>query len=223
VTSVQTIAMGLLIIVLDVPATGWDWIADPLGWVLVLLGLSAIREVVPNHRGLAITAWVCLAVSVIIYPPDSVATLDDSLGWVFSLPTVVWCFLMTDSLHDVAEGGRRTTLLWLRHVFVLVGVLPLLVYLAGLDWLTVPTAVVAVAANITLLSLLWTSEQEDEPEEQGGSGGVTAFRARMAARAAEEKPDATRPTTDKARRKGQDQGITGAEVVARVRKRRKSV
>ena len=59
--------------------------------VPVLLGLSAIREVVPNHRGLVITAWVCLAVSVIIYPPDSVATLDDSLGWVFSLPTVVWC------------------------------------------------------------------------------------------------------------------------------------
>lgn len=222
----QTIAMGLLIIVLDVPATGWDWIADPLGWVLILLGLSAIREVVPNHRGLAITAWVCLAVSVIIYPPDSVATLDDSLGWVFSLPTVVWCFLMTDSLHDVAEGGRRTTLLWLRHVFVLVGVLPLLVYLAGLDWLTVPAAVVAVAANIALLYLLWTGEEGDEPEEQAGSGGVTAFRARMAARTAEaagKEPAPEKPAQAKGPKKGQDQGITGAEVVARVRKRRKSV
>lgn len=147
----QTIAMGLLVIVLDVPATGWDWIADPLGWVLVLLGLNAVRDVLPNHRGLGITAWVCLAVSVIIYPPDSVATLDDTLGWVFSLPTVVWCFLVCDAMHDVAEGGRRSALLWLRNAFVLVGLLPLVVYLADLDQLTVATAVLAVAANVVLI------------------------------------------------------------------------
>ncbi len=214
----QTIAMGLLIIVLDVPATGWDWIADPLGWVLVLLGLSAVREMVPNHRGLSITAWVCLAVSVIIYPPDSVATLDDSLGWVFSVPTVAWCFLASDALHDIAEGGRRTTLLWLRNVFVAVGVLPLLVYLAGLDWLTVPTAALAVAANVALLYLLWTTEDEEEPAPVPRKGNQRPATTTATATAT---PPAKKPAAEGAA-KGATQQITGAEVVARVRKRRKS-
>src|SRR5690349_5144690 len=160
--------MGLLIVILDVPLSGWDWVADPLGWVLVLLGLSAVRDEVPNHRGLSITAWVCLVVSVIIYPPGSVATLDDSLAWVFSVPTVVWCFLVCDALHDVADGGRRTTLLWLRNLFAVVAVLPLLVYLAGVDWLTVPTAVLAVGANVALLYLLWTTETAEEPASEPG-------------------------------------------------------
>jgi hypothetical protein len=230
---VQTVAMGLLIVILDVPPTGWDWVADPFGWVLVLLGLSAVREEVPNHRGLSITAWLCLAVSVVIYPPGSVVAVDDSLGWVFSVPTVVWCFLVCDALRHVAAGGRRTTLLWLRNAFVVVLVLPLLVYLAGLEWLTVPTAVLAVGANVALLYLLWTTEtdeEESEPAPDNGAGSGSAA-----------EPGADRPTTvrpwqtperekerqreqrrSRAKRQPAQQQVTGAEVVARVRKRRRS-
>jgi hypothetical protein len=214
---VQTIAMGLLLVILDVPPTGWDWVADPLGWVLVLLGLSAVRDDVPNHRGLSITAWVCLVVSVIIYPPGSVATLDDSLGWVFSVPTVVWCFLMCDALHDVADGGRRTTLLWLRNLFAAVAVLPLLVYLAGLDWLTVPTAVLAVGANVALLYLLWTTETAEEPEPEPGDR-TRPWQAPE--RVADRAQDKGRTTRQEKRRLASQ--ITGAEVVERVRKRRKT-
>jgi hypothetical protein len=214
---VQTIAMGLLIVILDVPPTGWDWVADPFGWVLVLLGLSAVRDDVPNHSGLSITAWVCLVVSVLVYPPGSVATLDASLGWVFSVPTVVWCFLMCDALHDVAEGGRRTTLLWLRNLFAVVAFLPLLVYLAALDWLKVPTAVLAVGANVALLFLLWTTETAEEPTPEPGD------RARpwqAPERVAEREQHEQRAPRRERRQPGQQ--ITGAEVVARVRKRRKT-
>jgi hypothetical protein len=219
---VQTVAMGLLIVVLDVPPSGWDWIADPLGWVLVLLGLSAVRDEVPNHRGLSITAWVCLVVSVLIYPPGSVATLDDTLGWVFSVPTVVWCFLMSDALHDVAHGGRRLTLLWLRNLFALVAVLPLLVYLAALDRLTAPTAVLAVGANVALLYLLWTTPEEDgEPAAQTTAGADGAARPRpwqTPERVAEREQ---RKRQGREGRRGNDQQVTGAEVVEKVRKRRR--
>ncbi len=213
----QTVAMGLLIVILDVPPTGWDWVADPLGWVLVLLGLSAVRDGVPNHRGLSVTAWVCLVVSVIIYPPGSVATLDDSLGWVFSVPTVVWCFLMCDALHDVADGGRRAALLWLRNLFAAVAVLPLLVYLAALDWLTVPTAVLAVGTNVALLYLLWTTETAEGPTpEPGGRTRPWQAPERVAEREQDEHRGPRRERHPPA------QQITGAEVVARVRKRRKT-
>ena len=216
----QTIAMGLLVVILDVPPTGWDWVADPLGWVLVLLGLSAVRDEVPNHRGLSITAWVCLVVSVIIYPPGSVATLDDSLGWVFSVPTVAWCFLVCDALHDVADGGRRTTLLWLRNLFAAVAVLPLLVYLAGLDWLTVPTAVLAVGANVALLWLLWTTESSETAEEPDPEPGDRTRPWQAPERVAERTQDEAR-TKPREKRPPTSQ-ITGAEVVERVRKRRKT-
>jgi len=190
---VQTVAMGLLIVVLDVPPTGYDWIADPLGWILVLLGLAAVKDVLPNYRGLSITGWVCLAVSVLTWPADSVATIDDSLGWVFSLPEIAWCFLMCDALHDVSEGGRRMTLLWLRNLFPLVGVLPALIYGGGLNWLTTPAAVFAVAANVALIYLLWTAEEGSEAEEGTGAEAAAAIRARNEARSA------TRAAADGAR------------------------
>ena len=88
------------------PADGYDWVADPIGWVLVLLGLAAVKDGSRNCRGLGITAWVCLAVSVLSWPADSVATLDASLGWLFSLPTIAWCFLMCDALRGRAREGR---------------------------------------------------------------------------------------------------------------------
>ena len=41
--ALQTVAMGLVLVFLDVQPSGWDWIPDPLGWVLVLLGLSGLK------------------------------------------------------------------------------------------------------------------------------------------------------------------------------------
>ena len=190
--SLQTVAMGLVIVFLDVPPTGYDWIADPIGWVLVLLGLAAAKEALPSYRGLSITAWVCLAVSVLVWPPSSVATIDDSLGWVFSLPTLAWCFLVCDSLHDALEWERKGTFFWLRNVFVVVALLPLAVYVAGADWLTVPAAVLAVAANVVLVFLLFTTPLDDRAaadlaegtDEGTGAAAAAALRARNAAKAA---------------------------------------
>jgi hypothetical protein len=164
VSSLQTVAMGLVIVFLDAGAGGYDWIADPLGWVLVIMGLTPLKALVPNHRGISVTAWVCLAISVPTWPPSSVAHLDASLGWLFSLPTIAFSFLVCDAVMEVTEQSLAVRLRWLRHTFALTGVLPLLIYGLDLDWLTVPAAVLVVMANVVLVFSLWAAG-DDEPDE----------------------------------------------------------
>lgn len=161
--SLQTVAMGLVIVFLDVGPSGWDWIADPVGWLLVLIGLAGLRELLPSYRALSITAWVCLGISLLTYSPHSVRTLDPMLGWLFSLPTVAFSFLCCDALMDVTTDPLHKRFDVLRWCFVVVGALPLLLYGVGMDWLTVPTAVVAVAVNIVLLFTLWSAGDQDPP------------------------------------------------------------
>lgn len=160
-TSLQTVAMGMVIVFLDVGPSGWDWVADPLGWVLVLIGLAAVKELLPNYGGVSFAAWLCLGVSIVIWPPGSVAKIDESLGWLFSLPTIAFCFLICDALQDLLQGSLATRFRWLRVAFVVVGALPVLVYGGGWEWLTVPTAVAAVLVNVVLVLSLWAAGDED--------------------------------------------------------------
>jgi hypothetical protein len=163
--ALQTVAMGLVIVFLDVQPSGWDWVPDPLGWVLVLLGLAGLKELLPNHQGITVTAWLCLVVDVLIWPPSSVAKVDDSIGWLFSVATITFCFLVRDALTDLTEDNREAVFRWLRHVYVVVAVLPLLVFWVGLDWLELPSAVVAAVVNVALVLALWAAGDEDEEED----------------------------------------------------------
>ena len=206
-SSLQTVAMGLVIVFLDVGSGGWDWVADPFGWVLVLMGLAPVKERLPAYAGVAGSAWACLAVSVLTLPPDSVDTIAPTLGWLFSVPTIVFSFLLCDSLADVADDALATRFRWLRVVFVLVGVLPGLVYLGGLDWLTLPAAVAAVLANITLVLSVWAA----------GDGGDDE--AEVARPLRPERTTAVEPPPG-GRRKKKDAGFDAEEVRRRARARR---
>jgi hypothetical protein len=166
VSTLQSVAMGLVIVFLDVGSNGWDWIVDPFGWVLLLLGLHPLREVLPSHKPVVVSAWVCLAVSVLIFPPDSVDAIDPSLGWLFSLPTVAFCFLLCDSLADVEDSSVAARFRWLRAAFVVVALLPALIYLVGWSWLTLPTAGAAVLTNIVLVIWLWSAGAKDADKPQ---------------------------------------------------------
>ena len=164
--ALQTVAMGLVLVFLDVSPSGWDWIPDPLGWVLVLLGLNPLKELLPNHTGTTVTAWLCLVVDVVIWPPGSVAKVDDSIGWLFSVPTIAFCFLVCDALTDRTEGTQQAVFRWLRNGYVVVAVVPLLVYWVGWERLTTPAAVVAVVANVVLVVALWSAGEEEDDEEE---------------------------------------------------------
>lgn len=163
--ALQTVAMGLVVVFLDAGSGGLDWVADPVGWILVLLGLSPLKEHLAGHQGLTVTAWICFVVSVLIWPPSSVAHLDESLGWLFSVPTIAFCFLLADAVMDVTSGGLRSWLSLLRGLFVLVGVLPVLLYGAGWERLEVPAAVLAVVANVALVLALWQAGGDADADE----------------------------------------------------------
>lgn len=231
--------MGLVIVFLDVGADGWDWVADPIGWVLVLMGLSPLKEIVPGHRGAVLGAWLCLAVSVVTFPPDSVDILDPTLGWLFSLPTIAFSFVLCDALADAEAlpAGRGVPLAarfrWLRVAFVVVGVLPLLVYVVGWEWLTIPTAVAAVLTNITLVLSVWAAG--DEPEDTDAEERLAALRARRegksstarsagkpVTRRAAKPPAPTPEPVEGGKRKKEGGGFDAEAVKRRVRKEREA-
>lgn len=262
-TSLQTVVMGLVIVFLDIPPDGYDWIADPVGWGLVLLGLVPLRDALPNQRGLVVTAWVCLLFSVVSWPAGSPATLTPLLGWLFSLPTLAWCFLVCDAVSD-AEGGRlRQVALVLRAAFAVVAPLPALVLLAGQDWLSTPAEVIILVSNVTLLFVLWSAsdrpglgEPGSAPSPPAGSTerstprtspgpptpapaparrtSTTGFSADEAKRKARARRDRETPAAASGSQSEpdasgsapssptEDTPVTGAEVIEKVRRRRKA-
>lgn len=222
-SSLPTAAMGLVIVFVDAGAGGWDWVADPVGWVLVLLGLAPAKDRLPAYAGLSGSAWVCLAVSVLTLPADSIDTIDPTLGWLFSLPTIAFCFLLCDSLADVTDGSLAFRFRWLRIVYAVVAVLPGLVFLGGLEWLTIPSAVVAVLANITLVLSVWAAG--DEEDEEGAwrrerSRRTDTTKAPASKSQSASKQQARSKPTEGGKRKKQEQGFSAEEVRRRARARR---
>ena len=165
--SLQTVAMGLVIVFLDVGSDGWDWVADPVGWILVLVGLAPLKERLRGYAALVVVAWACLAVSVLTLPPDSIDSIMPTLGWLFSLPTIAFAALLCGSLAAATDGSRSVWFRSLGGFFVIVAVLPAVVYLVGLDWLTVPAAVAAVLANVALVFSTWGAGAEDDEQAEG--------------------------------------------------------
>lgn len=230
--SLQTVAMGLVIVFVDAGSGGWDWVPDPVGWILVLLGLAPLKERLPAYPGVLGSAWVCLVVSVVTLPPDSVDTIAPTLGWLFSVPTLAFSFLLSDSLADIVDESLALRLKVLRVVFVVVGVLPGVVYLAGFEWLTIPAAVLAVLANITVVLTVWAAGDEDEEDgwqlpERGKRASSTTSSASSDAPGVSSRSSAGSPgpptaapeATDRGRRK-KDQGFDAEEVRRRARARR---
>lgn len=154
----QTVALGLVVVFLDVGSP--DWVADPIGWVLVLVGIAAVKERLSDYGYLLVTAWVCLTLSVVTWPPDSVPTLDETLGWVFSLPTLAFCYMLADSLTDVTRPDLATRFRVICWIYVLVTLLPLLPLLLDWEWVATPAQVLAILVNVVLVISLFSASDE---------------------------------------------------------------
>jgi hypothetical protein len=154
VTPLQKVAMGFVIVVLDAPFAGWDGVPDPLGWALAVAGLLALRGRLRGGDTLLGVAVLAGLVSLATYPPAVAAALDPSLGWLLSLPQLAFCILICGAVGPRAEdlAGRFGVLRW---VFLALVVAPVLVFGGGLDALAVPTAVVAVLADVYFVYLLF--------------------------------------------------------------------
>ena len=155
----QTLALGLVIVFVDVSTP--DWVADPVGWVLVLVALAAVRDKVPDYRQVSLAGWTTLALSVITWPEGSVAHLDGWLELVFSLPTLAFCYLLCDSLRDVTTPEHAARFRWLGWSFALLVLAPLAIYGLEWEWLRTPATVLAVAVNLALVLVLVGASDED--------------------------------------------------------------
>lgn len=150
--------MGLVIVFLSARFAGYDALADPVGWGLVVAGLLPLRARVPLGGSALTLAVIAGAVAVPLFLPALDARLEPSGQWGASLPQTAFCVVLCSSLCTLAdragdpEAARFGLLRW---VFVAVAAGPVLVYGGGVDALTTPVAVLAVLANVALVYYLF--------------------------------------------------------------------
>lgn len=156
------IALGLVVIALRGDAGGYDVFADPVGWLFVLLGLRDLA-IAPRRlgtlRGLALLAG---AISAALWFPavaDGIHETDPALTWAVNLPQVAFTAVLCLALAEQSAESDATAARWLRTtmtLIVVVGVLPVLVFGAGVAALEVWTYVGAGAVLVLLIALLLT-------------------------------------------------------------------
>lgn len=183
----QSIAMGLVIIALTARFGAYDALADPVGWLLVLLGVSRLPESIGARRGLLATAGLALIVSAVVWwPPaqDFLDVRDESLRWAANLPQIGFVAWLCHALASTAAAsGEVRESRWLRTAMVLtivVGLLPVLVF--GGDWsgLEQGSYLAAGLALIVVIWLLfayaarpWAGGQESRSPSRSGPPDVT--------------------------------------------------
>lgn len=113
----QAIGMGLVVIALEARFGDWDASADPLGWLLVLLGLRTLRP-----GSLRTTLWylgtLATLVSTVVWFPAAASRLDDAdpaLVWAADLPALGFLAVLCHVLAVAAGEARdRFAAGWLR-------------------------------------------------------------------------------------------------------------
>ena len=190
--------MGMVIVVGTAyfpadPSPGWqkyDALPDPLGWLLVLYGVSALvraDQVFDTTRWLALVA---AAVSVPMWFPQVNHQLDASGGWFASLPQLGFCLVLAREIGllairqepaDAFVAKRFGLLVW---GFALAAVLPVLAIGGGLEQLETPTAAVATLVTVAFIYYLFRVHRR----EWLGGPGPLEIHPRPAAGSPEDRP-----------------------------------
>jgi len=175
--------MGLVIIALSARINGYDALADPLGWLLVLRGTTLLPRSLPWWDTTNSLAGLALLVSVPLWFPgvvDTLADTDDSLTWAVNLPQIAFVAVLCAALARAATGvGDRRSASWLRTGSTLTaaaGVLPVLVYTVEPS-LEDPLLLLAAVALLLVIVLLfryharpWALPEVDQTAV--GRGGI---------------------------------------------------
>ncbi len=180
----QSIAMGMVVIAIIAPVGGgFDLLANPLGWVLVLLGVRALPADLPWRSALLGVAALAGLVSLPLWVPDVVEALDDAdeaLAWAVNLPQFGCYALLSFVLAGAAAAaGERAAETWWRTLFVgglvVVG-LPVLVFGGDLRGLTDTAGVAVAVVPLAMIVLLFVHAGRawagaDAPDMQGPPAG----------------------------------------------------
>lgn len=173
----QPLALGLLVVALTAPVRGYDALPDPLGWLLVLAGATALPRGVPRMRALRVASAVAGATAVPLWVAgvaDRLYDTDPALAWAATLPQLAATLLLADGLTRTATAaGDRSAARWLgvtTALLVVVAVLPVVVLGAHVTALEDPTALLASSTLLLLVVLLlafagrpWVAGQRSGP------------------------------------------------------------
>jgi hypothetical protein len=148
--------MGLVIVLLTAPVHRYDVLADPFGWLLVLVGFTSLP--VPQRGTLRALGAVSLVVSAVVWVPavrDGLNVTDLSLAWAVGLPELATVFVLAHALAEAAWGaGDSTARRWLltaRTLVVVTALLPAVVLGGGFDsW----DSALGVVSSLSLLLLI---------------------------------------------------------------------
>lgn len=171
--------MGLVIVAVQARNHGYDLLADPLGWILVLYGLRQLPRSLPWWDSVTFLGRLALVVSVVVWFPTVVDTLsdtDDSLLWAANLPQVAFATTLCLSLARAAtEAADRQAASWLKTAATLsvaAGLFPIVVYSVEPD-LLVPLLLLAAVSLVMVIVLLFRYHARPWalPEEHPVTGG----------------------------------------------------
>jgi hypothetical protein len=194
VSPLQKIAMGLVIVFLpanfEIAGHVYDGLPDPLGYVLVLAGISALRTRLDVDVAYWL-AWVALVVSIPLWFPQlteqlpeipkhldtaaqlSTATKAASIKWAFALPQWVMSLLLVRVIgqeaiaqepRDTFVAGRFGVLLWGLAATI---VLPPIAYGGDVENLITPTLIGVGLVQVVLIYYLFRVHRR---EWLGGPG-----------------------------------------------------
>lgn len=163
----QWVAMGLIIVILgplpdaDGRITSYDPLADPVGWLFVLVAVS--RLALEQRRLLVATAAACLVISIPTWFPSVVnglADVDASLSWaVQDVPGLLFLTLLCRLLADAARPVHRKGYIRFATLSVLfaimVAVTPV-AYAASGDVRTWIATVGVIGLQLSELWLVWS-------------------------------------------------------------------
>jgi len=182
VSPLQKIAMGLVIVFVpanfEIADHVYDALPDPLGWLLVLSGMSALRNHLDVDAAYWLT-WIALAVSIPLWFPQLTEQLPDipehlrtaaqldqatkaaSIAWALALPQSVMALILVRAIgraaidqqpRDTFVAGRFGVLLWGVAATI---VLPPVAYGGDVENLITPTLISVGLVNLVLIYYLF--------------------------------------------------------------------
>ena len=140
------VAIGLLLVLMEARTdAGWDIYPNPLGWLLVLLGLRALIRELPDMP-LQLTLWylggLALLISCALVAPsaeDWLEDAEDAVVWASDLPALAFQAALAHVVAGQALlAGKRSSSLWWRitSIALLIGIVGSMLYLAAdFTWL----------------------------------------------------------------------------------------
>ncbi|GAB2867678.1 hypothetical protein [Nocardioides pacificus] len=153
----QSLGMGLLVILVVARLGGYDLLYDPAGWLLVLLGVRDLPARAERRRTLLGVAALAGAVAAVVWFPtvqDAVSNAHASLNWALNLPQLAFLFLLCRELGHLAGDEDPSARTWaglIAGAQLVLAALPVLVDATGSEDLE---AAAYAGGGLVLLTLV---------------------------------------------------------------------